>query len=148
MRKKIQRRDVLKASAAFAAFTILPSGARGNPLNGKLRTAHIGVGGMGSVYQARDMRFPNVTKLCAVKEMIIAAADPPSMIKNSRRLTFSTRRSSSADSTLTGGESQRRAAHPKANPHPVNSRISQRKFKIGFTVDFPVPTLMTVIGRP
>ena len=28
----------------------------------------IGVGGMGSVYRARDMHFPNVTKLVAVKE--------------------------------------------------------------------------------
>lgn len=30
----------------------------------------LGLGGFSSVYQARDMRFPNVTKLCAVKEMI------------------------------------------------------------------------------
>ncbi len=35
----------------------------------------LGVGGMGSVYKARDMRFPNVTKLVAVKE-IINQADP------------------------------------------------------------------------
>lgn len=36
----------------------------------------LGAGGFSSVYQARDMRFPNVTKLCAVKEMIISAPDP------------------------------------------------------------------------
>lgn len=30
----------------------------------------LGVGGFSSVYQARDLRFANVTKLCAVKEMI------------------------------------------------------------------------------
>lgn len=36
----------------------------------------LGVGGFSSVYQARDMRFQNVTKLCAVKEMIISAPDP------------------------------------------------------------------------
>jgi outer membrane protein assembly factor BamB len=30
----------------------------------------LGVGGMGSVYQARDLRFPNVTKYAAVKEII------------------------------------------------------------------------------
>ncbi|MDW8325926.1 MAG: serine/threonine-protein kinase [Anaerolineales bacterium] len=35
----------------------------------------LGVGGMGSVYQARDLRFPNVTKYVAVKE-IINTADP------------------------------------------------------------------------
>ena len=36
----------------------------------------LGVGGFSSVYQARDMRFPTVTKLCAVKEMVNLAADP------------------------------------------------------------------------
>lgn len=36
----------------------------------------IGVGGMGSVYRARDMHFPSVTKLVAVKEMINGAPDP------------------------------------------------------------------------
>jgi outer membrane protein assembly factor BamB len=34
------------------------------------------LGGMGSVYRARDMHFPNVTKLVAVKEMINTAPDP------------------------------------------------------------------------
>lgn len=36
----------------------------------------LGVGGFSSVYQARDMRFANVTKLCAVKEMVNLAPDP------------------------------------------------------------------------
>ena len=36
----------------------------------------IGIGGMGSVYRARDLHFPNVTKLVAVKEMINATPDP------------------------------------------------------------------------
>ncbi|MGQ9626876.1 MAG: beta-alanine-activating enzyme beta-propeller domain-containing protein [Anaerolineae bacterium] len=36
----------------------------------------IGVGGMGAVYKARDLRFPNVTRLCAVKEMISSTPDP------------------------------------------------------------------------
>lgn len=36
----------------------------------------IGVGGMGSVYRARDMHFPNVVKLVAVKEMVNTAPDP------------------------------------------------------------------------
>ena len=35
----------------------------------------IGVGGMGAVYRARDLHFPNVVKLVAVKEMIIQASD-------------------------------------------------------------------------
>ncbi len=36
----------------------------------------LGVGGMGSVYSARDLRFPNVTKLVAVKEILNLAPDP------------------------------------------------------------------------
>ncbi|MCX7609293.1 MAG: serine/threonine-protein kinase [Anaerolineales bacterium] len=36
----------------------------------------IGVGGMGSVYRARDLHFPTVVKLVAVKEMINQAPDP------------------------------------------------------------------------
>ncbi len=36
----------------------------------------LGVGGFSSVYQARDMRFANVTKLVAIKEMVNLAADP------------------------------------------------------------------------
>ncbi len=36
----------------------------------------LGVGGMGSVYQARDLRFPSVTKLCALKEMLNRATEP------------------------------------------------------------------------
>jgi outer membrane protein assembly factor BamB/tRNA A-37 threonylcarbamoyl transferase component Bud32 len=36
----------------------------------------VGVGGMGSVYRARDLHFPNVIKLVAVKEMINNAPDP------------------------------------------------------------------------
>ncbi len=34
------------------------------------------MGGMGSVYRARDLHFPNVVKLVAVKEMINHARDP------------------------------------------------------------------------
>ncbi len=36
----------------------------------------LGVGGMGSVYRARDLHFPNVDKRVAVKEMIIQTNDP------------------------------------------------------------------------
>lgn len=39
-------------------------------------TGILGVGGMGSVYQARDLRFPNVTRLVAVKEMLNVSTDP------------------------------------------------------------------------
>ncbi len=36
----------------------------------------LGVGGMGAVYRARDLHFPNVVKHVAVKEMIIQTHDP------------------------------------------------------------------------
>nr|HID14518.1 serine/threonine-protein kinase [Anaerolineae bacterium] len=36
----------------------------------------LGVGGMSAVYKAQDLRFPNVTRLCAVKEMFNTATDP------------------------------------------------------------------------
>lgn len=36
----------------------------------------LGVGGFSTVYQARDLRFPAVDKLWAIKEMVIYTADP------------------------------------------------------------------------
>lgn len=49
----------------------------GDMLQNRYRIVGIlGVGGFSSVYQARDMRFPKVTKLCAVKEMVNVAPDP------------------------------------------------------------------------
>jgi serine/threonine protein kinase len=36
----------------------------------------LGIGGMSAVYQARDLHFPNVAKLVAVKEMVNRAVDP------------------------------------------------------------------------
>lgn len=36
----------------------------------------VGVGGMGAVYSARDLHFPNVVKRVAVKEMVNADRDP------------------------------------------------------------------------
>jgi serine/threonine protein kinase len=36
----------------------------------------LGLGGFSTVYQARDLRFPGVDKLWAIKEMVIYTADP------------------------------------------------------------------------
>ncbi len=65
----------------------ITSALANNPQGGTLKTGAIlqeryatmsilGVGGMGAVYKARDLRFPNVIKLVAVKEMINLAPDP------------------------------------------------------------------------
>jgi len=37
---------------------------------------HLGGGGQGAVYQARDLNFPEARRLVAIKEMHVAAADP------------------------------------------------------------------------
>lgn len=36
----------------------------------------IGVGGMGSVYRAKDLHFPKVNKFVAIKELVIQSTDP------------------------------------------------------------------------
>jgi eukaryotic-like serine/threonine-protein kinase len=49
----------------------------GTQLQGRYKVLGIiGVGGMGAVYKAQDLRFPGVLRLCAVKEMINTATDP------------------------------------------------------------------------
>lgn len=58
----------------------------GSVLQNRYRiTGVIGVGGMGSVYQARDLRFPNVVRYVAVKEMMNPHAD-----QGARELTLRT----------------------------------------------------------
>jgi eukaryotic-like serine/threonine-protein kinase len=49
----------------------------GTLLQGRYRIVDtLGSGGFSSVYQARDMHFPAVTRLCAVKEMVHVDRDP------------------------------------------------------------------------
>ena len=47
------RRKFLGSGTALAGFSILPSGLRANSPNGRLQSAHIGVGGKGSVDTAQ-----------------------------------------------------------------------------------------------
>ncbi len=56
----------------------------------------LGVGGFSSVYRARDMHFPTVTRLCAVKEMVHMNRDP----KVQELATYSFEREASILATL------------------------------------------------
>lgn len=49
----------------------------GHLLQGRYRVIGVlGMGGMSAVYQAQDLRFPKVKRLCVVKEMLNTATDP------------------------------------------------------------------------
>jgi outer membrane protein assembly factor BamB/tRNA A-37 threonylcarbamoyl transferase component Bud32 len=50
---------------------------KGTVLQGRYEVIRtVAIGGMGTIYQARDKRFTKVARLCAVKEMINSAPDP------------------------------------------------------------------------
>jgi predicted dehydrogenase len=73
----MKRRDFLKSAAAFSAITMLPSGVWALTKNGKIRTAHIGVGGMMGMADLESIAsHPNVevTALCDVDSKYLAAA--------------------------------------------------------------------------
>ncbi len=76
MMNHLRRRDFLKVSAAFAATSLLPSQARAVSPNGKLRTAHIGVGGMGGadLQAIASHRKVEVAALCDVDAGTLAKA--------------------------------------------------------------------------
>ncbi len=72
----ISRRSFLKRTAAFSSIAFLPSSAWALVRNNKLRTAHIGVGGMGASDLASIASHPQVevTALCDVDSGYLAAA--------------------------------------------------------------------------
>ena len=47
MTNQLKRRDFIKTSAGIVVLGALPNRARAISANGKLRTGHVGVGGMG-----------------------------------------------------------------------------------------------------
>lgn len=72
----MKRRDFIKNSAAFASITFLPSGLWARTKTAKLRTAHIGVGGMGGADLKSISSHPmvEVTALCDVDTKSLAGA--------------------------------------------------------------------------
>lgn len=72
----MNRRSFLKHTATLAGITILPSSAWAFVKNGKLRTAHIGVGGMGAadLEAIASHGMVEVTALCDVDANNLAAA--------------------------------------------------------------------------
>ena len=68
MSHSIRRREFLQAGAAFTTVSLLSPGAYALSPNGKLRTAHIGSGGMGGSDLRSVSSHPNVevAALCDV----------------------------------------------------------------------------------
>jgi len=64
----------LKVKKPSIGDQVLPKGAILQERYEILRA--LGLGGMGYVYQARDLRFANIKRLCAIKEMISTSPDP------------------------------------------------------------------------
>lgn len=76
MPHRLRRRDVLKAGLAGSVFSVWPSSLRAASPNGKLRTAHIGVGGMGGADLGAVSSHPKVevAALCDVDRRHLQAA--------------------------------------------------------------------------
>ena len=72
----IHRREFLRAGAALATIASVPLSVRANSANGKLRTAHVGVGGMGGADLGSISSHPKVevAALCDVDQERLRAA--------------------------------------------------------------------------
>lgn len=76
--QRVRRLDARQTTARPAAEVIGKMGLLGEGVQLQNRykvLGVIGVGGMGAVYRTQDLRFPNVQRLCAVKEMVNTATD-------------------------------------------------------------------------
>ena len=76
MQRSVDRRSFLKASAAVAACSILPEGAWSASPNERLRTAHIGVAGMGGSDLKSISSHPKV-EVAALCDVDAAALEGP-----------------------------------------------------------------------
>ena len=73
---KMNKRQFLKSAAALSSLALLPSSSWAFLKNGRLRTAHIGVGGMGAedLKSISSHQLVDVTALCDVDANNLAAA--------------------------------------------------------------------------
>ncbi|MFT5327819.1 MAG: hypothetical protein ACI8P0_005724 [Planctomycetaceae bacterium] len=78
MSRRIQRRQFVKASAAIAAGSVLPLSVRAVEANARLRTAHVGVGGMGGsdLKSVSSHSGVEVAALCDVDSKILKEVAP------------------------------------------------------------------------
>ncbi|MCP4190112.1 MAG: Gfo/Idh/MocA family oxidoreductase [Planctomycetaceae bacterium] len=76
MTSQLKRRDFIKTSAGIVVLGALPNRARAISANGKLRTGHVGVGGMGGADLSSISSHPavEVAGLCDVDSTRLASA--------------------------------------------------------------------------
>ena len=87
------RRNFIKSSAALASISILPTSLWASSKNGRLRTAHIGVGGMGAsdLNDISSHKSVDVVALCDVDSMALSSASklhPKAKLFSDYRLMF------------------------------------------------------------
>ena len=87
------RRNFIKSSAALASISILPTSIWASSKNGRLRTAHIGVGGMGAsdLNDISSHKSVDVVALCDVDSMALSSASklhPKAKLFSDYRLMF------------------------------------------------------------
>ena len=87
------RRNFIKSSAALASISILPTSLWASSKNGRLRTAHIGVGGMGEsdLNDISSHKSVDVVALCDVDSMALSSASklhPKAKLFSDYRLMF------------------------------------------------------------
>jgi len=72
----MKRREFIRSTSALASVTLLPSSVWAGIKKGKIRTAHIGVGGMGAADLSSIASHPSVevTALCDVDADRLASA--------------------------------------------------------------------------
>lgn len=87
------RRNFIKSSAALASLSILPTSIWASSKNGRLRTAHVGIGGMGAadLNDISSHKLVDVVALCDVDSNALKSASklhPKAKLFSDYRLMF------------------------------------------------------------